>query len=275
MGAREPHGERVRSVVPPSYPINALPRDIARFWKHTDRAGADECWIWKASRRKFGYGQIGIYHDGRIRVVQAHRLSWELHHGMIPDGLFVCHQCDNPPCVNPAHLFLGTPADNSADAQWKGRTVQIAPQFTLDQVKDIRRRYRAGETRAAIASSFGVGAHFITPLTLGRYGRKWRVAPASRRRQSRATKNTVTLNANPASVALIEHVTRELFGLIEYEQITCVEFARRVGVSRQQIDNVKKHGVGTLKMLAVLAGALGRDVRIELVQRSDKKVSGF
>jgi hypothetical protein len=75
------------------------------------------CKEWTGSRTKDGYGQK--WHQGKLKRV--HRIAWEEHYGPIPDGMFVCHHCDNPPCHEIAHLFLGTPADNTADMRAKGR----------------------------------------------------------------------------------------------------------------------------------------------------------
>lgn len=96
-----------------------------RFWKRVDRVERpDACWLWKGTKTRLGYGQIGadaqpgIY---RPAVLYAHRVAWELANGPIPTGLFVCHRCDTPGCVRPDHLFLGTQTDNMRDAAKKGR----------------------------------------------------------------------------------------------------------------------------------------------------------
>lgn len=89
-----------------------------RFWLKVTKT--DKCWTWIGNHDSKGYGRI---YDLRTRTKRlAHRVSWELANGLIPEGMAVCHHCDNPPCVRPEHLFLGTLDDNNKDRAAKGRT---------------------------------------------------------------------------------------------------------------------------------------------------------
>lgn len=92
------------------------PNRIDRFWSKVKKT--DNCWIWIGGRFNHGYGSFSSYHGKRI---YAHRYSWQISQGPIPDKMFVCHKCDNPPCVRPDHLFLGTHDDNMLDAKIKNR----------------------------------------------------------------------------------------------------------------------------------------------------------
>lgn len=91
---------------------------VTRFWSKVDRP-VDGCWEWKAGKFRYGYGAFSL----KEKLLKAHRVSYELAYGPIPEGMYVCHHCDNPPCVNPTHLFIGTPQDNMTDKIRKGRLV--------------------------------------------------------------------------------------------------------------------------------------------------------
>ena len=94
-----------------------------RFWSKVDKGSGQgpggDCWIWTATKHESGYGLFRI--RGTSTMMRAHRMSWSLNHGPIPDGMYVCHHCDNPACVNPAHLFVSSQKGNVADCVKKGR----------------------------------------------------------------------------------------------------------------------------------------------------------
>lgn len=107
-----------------------------KFWSKVNKT--DDCWKWTAAKCH-GYGYFGF----RGKSMRAHRVSWILHFGEIPKGKIICHKCDNPSCVNPQHLFLGSWKDNSMDRQRKGRTKKefIPTKLNEIQVKEIRQKY--------------------------------------------------------------------------------------------------------------------------------------
>lgn len=123
-----------------------------RFWSKVERRTARECWPWIASRFHFGHGQVGI--GGKHTT--AHRIAWELTNGAIPDGLCVLHSCDNPPCCNPRHLFLGTRGDNAQDRKNKRRTPtgekNINAKLTETEVRAMFVMERAGYSISEIAA---------------------------------------------------------------------------------------------------------------------------
>lgn len=122
------------------------------------------CWEWQGSKR-CGYGRtiVGSRADGTRRSESAHRLAYLTWKGEIPDGYEVCHECDNPSCINPDHLFLGTRADNIADRERKGRNIvkigeeQPNAKLTKKVVKDARwERAHKGTSYQKLADEYGV-----------------------------------------------------------------------------------------------------------------------
>jgi hypothetical protein len=124
-------------------------------------------WIGCRNKKK-GYGQIS--RDGKN--IGAHCLAWELKHGPIPEGMCVCHSCDNPPCCNTEHHFLDTKAGNNADMRSKGRQAKGvstgSAKLTEADVKEIRRRLAAGEVRRVIAADFGIHQTTVGDIKTGR-----------------------------------------------------------------------------------------------------------
>lgn len=157
------------------------PPAIERFWAKVAKAGDADCWLWLGAKdKRSGYGLFRG--EGTSK---AHRFVWALAHGPIPEGLCVCHTCDVPACVNPAHLFLGTQAENVADMLRKGRAVPPTHPYLLGkqareqsintakmseaQVGELRRRYASGEKSRDLASAFGISQTHVTRITRRRF----------------------------------------------------------------------------------------------------------
>lgn len=124
-----------------------------RFWNLIVKT--DSCWIWIGKKNVDGYGHIKTLDR---HTVAAHRLSWEIHYGKIPEGMKVLHNCpdgDNPSCVNPKHLWLGTQADNMKDMASKGRAIPVKGKvLTDDLVRSFRSRVKGGESIMSICREF-------------------------------------------------------------------------------------------------------------------------
>jgi hypothetical protein len=144
-----------------------------RFWPKVQKGRG--CWLWRGATKRNGYGVIST--GGRpAKIEYAHRVSWELANGRpVPEGADVCHSCDVPACVKPAHLFTGSRADNMADMARKGRhrdgeTHKVA-RITAADVRDIIVRLVRGEAHADIADLYGVSPKHVENI---RYGYRWK-----------------------------------------------------------------------------------------------------
>lgn len=153
-------------------------KTIERFWSKVDQSGGpDACWPWTAGLDSHGYGSFrspGSSNRG------AHRFAFALTAGGIPSGMFVCHTCDNRRCCNPAHLWVGTNADNTRDRDIKGRrkgpagTENGNAKLSDDDIADIRTAYNLGESQRKLAARFGVCRGTIWRIVTGQM---WRHLP--------------------------------------------------------------------------------------------------
>jgi predicted XRE-type DNA-binding protein len=144
-----------------------------RVMRRTTIGGESDCWEFHGGSTTCRSGHRQVFVDGGMR--QSHRVVWEHHNGPIPDGMKVCHTCDNPPCMNPRHFFLGTIADNNADRDAKGRHVALRGEdngfarLTAAQVLDIRRMADARAiTQKQIGAMFGIRQSHVSLIYLRR-----------------------------------------------------------------------------------------------------------
>lgn len=146
-----------------------------RFWAKVDQDG--ECWLWTGSNYR-GYGRlrVGSRRDGTRRLELATHLAWTIANGPVPDGMWVLHRCDNPPCVRPDHLFVGTCADNVHDMIAKGRACHPRMPGELSRrnklsnaaVAAIRARSSGGEPQSSLAAEYGVSRSLVCMVVRGK-----------------------------------------------------------------------------------------------------------
>lgn len=131
---------------------------IERFWEKVDKKGEDECWEWLASKNHAS----GTMFAWDNKYWTAHKISYKLFIGEIPKGLCILHRCDNPLCVNPKHLFLGTHQDNMNDMAIKGRA--YGTRLKKQNIKEIFRLHALGEPQHKIGKLFGVCQQYISKI---------------------------------------------------------------------------------------------------------------
>ena len=148
---------------------------VRQFWANVEKIPLVSCWIWTGFCNAKGYGLKSWpipRGDKPQTSLLAHRVSWMIHRGKIPDGLKVLHTCDNPPCCNPEHLFLGTDGDNARDRDQKGRAADKRginngrARLTEDDVRFIRGQLAAGVSGAELARQFGVKKETVYAIAI-------------------------------------------------------------------------------------------------------------
>lgn len=155
--------------------ITLTEKEISRFWSKVKIGGPDECWEWQGATNKQGYGIINL----SAKTLVASRVAWFINNGVIPDGLFSCHTCDNPPCCNPNHLFLGTFQDNAIDMSNKGRSRKgrksplrgeliKSAKFKEEDIIQVKSMLRDGKSCVYIANIYKVTPEAISHIKLGK-----------------------------------------------------------------------------------------------------------
>lgn len=142
-----------------------------KFWSMCEKR-ENSCWEWTRCLHKDGYGQLS-YHR---KFWLAHRLAWHLARGPIPKGICVCHKCDNPKCINPDHLFIGSHAENMSDMKNKGRRKNInsgelngRAKISASDAAEIRNKYQSGKTRQVdLAAEYGIAQTVISLIVRGK-----------------------------------------------------------------------------------------------------------
>lgn len=221
--------------------IKTLAEFAERFWSRVDRTPGlgpkGECWLWTGAHTGAGYGNI----KWKGRNIQAQRVAWLLTHGSLPEGLEVCHSCDNPPCVRPDHLFLGTRKQNAQDAVAKGRSTRGErnghARLTVEAVATIRGAPERVICRE-LAVRFGVTESAVWQA---RYGKTWRIVAAgtaalpepihhARRHPERLCHG----EAHPFA-----RLTEEVVRAIRSSTATSPVLAKQYGVSARQVRAIR------------------------------------
>lgn len=149
------------------------PTPKERFWKYVHKSDNNQCWLWTGSKNIHGYGQLKVLGKSTL----AHRYSYVLHNGPIPEGLQVHHQCDRRECCNPNHLWLGTQLQNMLDMEAKNRgnhpkgSANGVAKLVETDIPVIRERLRDGLSQRVIAQEFGVSQTVISDIALKRIWR--------------------------------------------------------------------------------------------------------
>lgn len=172
----------VRDSIPPGCDVHTRAavgievsrKQIESFWKKVSKG--DDCWVWSGNKNLQGYGLVDL--SGKQRL--AHRVSWAIHNGNLPEVIFVLHHCDNPPCIRPDHLFLGGHIENTRDRVSKGRPggrminrpigeSNPSAKLNLKKVSEIRELRKSGLTLSAIAKIYKVSRPQIGHIVSGQH----------------------------------------------------------------------------------------------------------
>ena len=230
-----------KSFYSTTFKINIKQSDIDRFWGHVDKKSETECWVWKKALCQRGYGKFQV---GR-KETKAHRLALVASGFEIPEGMFSCHKCDNPPCCNPNHLFIGSPADNQRDMANKGRSCigeknpsKTRPELfrgernhghklTEKIVSQLRENPPIGANMNSEALKYSVSASVLRGAILGD---TWKHLPAMSQEKTHAF-----LNSNPPVRVRISKQTADIVKEQLALGLSAKEVAMKMGVHQRTV----------------------------------------
>lgn len=205
---------------------------LARFWAKVDKRSDDECWDWMASKNSSGYGTFWA----NKKVTAAHRLSYQIAKGEIPSGMNVLHRCDRPCCVNPAHLWAGTQAENVQDMTRKQRHGQA--KLTEDQVREIYRLSEEGLLDREIADRFGVAHTTIVMILNGKTWGHLREKPAKRKHFLHRLPDKRPVGEKNGYAKLTEDKVRQIRQIKQSSGLSNKRIGEMFGVSSSRVSDI-------------------------------------
>lgn len=219
----------------PTKEINLTPELVASFWRNAQKA--DGCWEWSGTLNHNGYGFV--YGDGHGGSLLAHRVSYTIHKGQIPNGLHICHACDNPKCVNPDHLWAGTNVENHKDALQKGRkhSSAVHPAVKLNS-ESARQILALGPTTPAVRLAEMFGVHRSTILDVLR-GTIWGIVDPHIQRPVKPFGKAGKTGDYP-----------RLWRKLDNEKIESIQHMAKIGVNLAEIGRRLGLGVATVRKVA-------------------------
>lgn len=209
---------------------------IERFSTKWVKDEASGCHLWIGAKLPKGYGFMKLPRERR--QIYAHRLAYLIHYGEIPDRMQVCHRCDNPSCVNPEHLFVGSSQDNHDDMKVKGRSTygerNARAKLTDEQVAQIRMAAEAGESNEAIAERFGIHKATVSRIAVGsRWGKATRKPPRKTPHRTVLSDRDVIAVRAMWEAGLKQREIAEKFGTSQTQISRIVRMKRRQDVQRE------------------------------------------
>jgi len=216
--------------------IDVLKANEHKFWLRVNKLGDNDCWCWNTYISKSGYGQFKFCYLSKYYQFTASRVSYELKVGLIPDGLLVCHKCDNPKCVNPKHLFLGTQKDNMDDKVNKNRQARAEnngrSKLNWEIVNEIRKSYPINKNTSELSKKYNIDSSMIINILKGENWIDENYKPIHIEKQLFKKGHTISMVISTEKVIEIKKLINEGLSTKNISEIT--------GVKNQKIKDIKR-----------------------------------